>query len=77
MNTKPMTPEQEYDFYAQPENQKPQGPAVRRRPRLSDPVPVRFPPELLEQIRRAAEADDRSVSAWLRRAAEHELRRPA
>ncbi|QDQ98729.1 YlcI/YnfO family protein [Tomitella fengzijianii] len=77
MTTKPMTPEQEYDFYAQPENQKPQGPAVRRRPRLSDPVPVRFPPELLEQIRRAAEADDRSVSAWLRRAAEHELRRPA
>ncbi|WP_182358393.1 YlcI/YnfO family protein [Tomitella gaofuii] len=77
MNTKPMTPEQEYDFYAQSENQKPQGPAVRRRPRLSDPVPVRFPPKLLEQIRRAAEADDRSVSAWLRRAAEHELRRPA
>lgn len=77
MTTKPMTPDQEYDFYAQPENQQPQGAAVRRRPRLSEPVPVRFPPELLEQIRRAAEADDRSVSAWLRRAAEHELRRPA
>jgi len=77
MNTEPMTPDQEYEFYAREENQQPQGPARRRRPRLSEPVPVRFPPELLEQIRRAAEADDRSVSAWLRRAAEHELRRPA
>jgi len=38
---------------------------------------VRFPPELLEEIRRAADADDRSVSAWIRRAVEHELRRPA
>ncbi|WP_345341513.1 Arc family DNA-binding protein [Rhodococcus olei] len=32
-------------------------------------MPVRFPSELLEQIRRAAEADDRSESAWLRRPA--------
>ncbi|MBE5507596.1 hypothetical protein E3G54_004931, partial [Mycobacteroides abscessus] len=35
-----MTPDQEYEFYARPENQEPQGPAVRRRARLSDPVPV-------------------------------------
>ena len=77
MSTEEMTPDQEYEFYAREENQQPQGPGRRRRPRLSEPVPVRFPPELLERIRRAAEADDRSVSAWLRRAAEHELRRPA
>ncbi|RCW42759.1 ribbon-helix-helix CopG family protein [Halopolyspora algeriensis] len=74
MNT-PMTPEQEYDYYAQPENQTPQGPARRRRPsRLTALVPVRFPPELLEEVRRAADADDRSLSAWIRRAVEHELR---
>jgi len=40
-------------------------------------VPVRFPPELLEEIRRRATADDRSVSSWIRHAAEHELRHPA
>ena len=66
------------DFYAQPENQEPQGPARRRHAsRLGTPVPVRFPPELLEQARRAADADDRSLSAWIRRAVEHELRRTA
>jgi hypothetical protein len=48
--TTPMTPEEEYAFYAQPENQEPQGPARRRNAaRLSAPVPVRFPPELLER----------------------------
>lgn len=69
-----MSPEQEYDFYARPENQEPQG-AGRRR--LTVTVPVRFPPELLEQVRNAAAADDRSVSSWICRAVEHELRRPA
>ena len=35
---------------------------------MADPVPVRFPPDVLEQVRAAAEADDRSVSSWIRRA---------
>jgi predicted HicB family RNase H-like nuclease len=73
MTKKTMTPEQEYEFYARPENQVPQGPPRRRRGRLSEMVPVRFPPELLEEVRRRAEADDRSLSAWIRRAVEHEL----
>lgn len=73
MTNKPMTPEQEYQYYADPDNQQPQGPARRRTTRLSAMVPVRFPPELLEQVRRRAEADDRSLSAWIRRAVEHEL----
>jgi predicted HicB family RNase H-like nuclease len=72
-----MTPDEEYEFYARPENQDPQGPPRRRRSRLGAPVPVRFPPELLAEVRRAADADDRSVSAWIRRAVEHELRRSA
>jgi hypothetical protein len=42
--------------------------------RLSSMVPVRFPPEVLAEIRRRAEAEDRSVSSWIRRAVEHELR---
>ena len=73
MTKKTMTPEQEYEFYARPENQEPQGPPRRRRERLSEMVPVRFPPELLDEVRQRAEADDRSLSAWIRRAVEHEL----
>lgn len=78
MSTDPMTPEQEYDFYAQPQNQEPQGPPRRRSTkRLTTPVPVRFPPELLDEVKKRAEADDRSVSAWIRRAVEHEITRSA
>ena len=71
----PMTPEQEHACYADPDNQTPQGPPFRRRARLGEPVPVRFPEDLLRQVRAAAAADDRSVSNWIRRAAEHELTR--
>lgn len=70
---KPMTPEQQHDYYAEEDNQQPQGPPRRRKTRLTEMVPVRFPPELLEEIRQRAEADDRSLSSWIRRAAEHEL----
>lgn len=77
MTDMPMTPGEEYDFYARPENQEPQGPPRRRHGRLTAPIPVRFSPELLEEIRRRAADDDRSVSSWIRRAVEHELRRPA
>lgn len=73
MTTKRMTRQEEHDFYAKPENQEPQGPPRRRRSRLSELVPVRFPPETLYEIRRRAEEDDRSVSSWIRRAVEHEL----
>lgn len=65
MTNTPMTPDQEFDFYARPENQEPQGPARQRHAsRLGTPVPVRFPPELLEEARRAADADadERSLS---------------
>ncbi|MBA4248111.1 MAG: CopG family transcriptional regulator [Microbacterium sp.] len=70
-----MSPEQEHEFYANPEHQLPAGRPVRRRARLSEPVPVRFPVDLLAQVRLRAEADDRSVSSWIRRAVEHELAR--
>lgn len=72
-----MSAEDEHAFYADPDHQVPQGPAVRRRARsaMGDPVPVRFPPDLLEAVRDRAAADDRSVSSWIRRAVEHELTR--
>ncbi len=70
-----MTPKQENAFFADPDNQVPQGPPVRRKSKLSQPVPVRFPDELLREVRVRAAADDRSVSNWIRRAVEHELAR--
>lgn len=70
-----MTPEEENALYADPDNQVPQGPPVRRRPKLSEAVPVRFPEDVLQQVRHRAAADDRSVSNWIRRAVEHELAR--
>jgi hypothetical protein len=33
--------------------------------------------QTLEEVRRLAEADDRSVSSWIRRAVEHELEQQA
>lgn len=72
-----MTPDQEHVFYADPDNQIPQRPPIRRKARLSQPVPVRFPEELLSEVRHRAARDDRSVSNWIRRAVEHELTRGA
>lgn len=77
MTNKNMTPEQENAFYADPENQTPQGRPVRRKSKLSEAVPVRFPEDLLSEVRQRAAADDRSVSNWIRRAVEHELSRDA
>jgi predicted HicB family RNase H-like nuclease len=71
--TKKMTRSQEHEFYADPDNQTPQGPVRRRKAKLTELVPVRFPPDTLEKVKTAADADDRSVSSWIRRAVEHEL----
>lgn len=73
MTAKKLTPDEEYELYARPENQEPQGPARRRGSKLTELVPVRFPPETLAEVRRRAGEDDRSVSSWIRRAVEHEL----
>jgi hypothetical protein len=74
--TNEMNSSEEHAFYAKPENQVPQGPA-RRRERLTEMVPVRFPADMLDEVRRRADLDDRSVSAWIRRAVEHEIHRQA
>ena len=77
MNAEPMTPEEEFEFYSQPENPRPQGPAQRRTPRQSDPIAVRFPPSVLEHIGALAAAEDRSVSSWVRRAVSEALPAPS
>ena len=75
--TKKMSRQEEHEFYADPENQTPLGPARRRGARLTEMVPVRFPPDVLDKVRRRAGDDDRSISSWIRRAVEHELERDA
>ncbi len=72
-----MNRKEEYEFYADPVNQEPQGAPVRRKRRLDATIPLRISEETLAEIRRRAEADDRSVSAWIRLAVEHELQRRA
>ena len=72
-----MTPDEEYEFYAKPENRELRGTPRRRKAKLTAPIPVRFPEATMEEIKKRAEADDRSVSSWIRRAVEHELNRPA
>jgi Arc-like DNA binding dprotein len=67
--------EREYELYKDPEYQRPQGPARKRAKKFTDIVPVRFPGEVLDEVRRRAEADDRSVSSWIRRAVDRELKR--
>jgi predicted HicB family RNase H-like nuclease len=72
-----MTPDEEHEFCTRAENQEPQGGPRRRTARLTTPIPVRFPPEVLEEIKRQAEADDRTISSWIRRAVEQKLHRSA
>ncbi len=74
-----MDRREEYEFYKQAGSQVPQGPVRRRKLPLTRLVPVRFSEETLEEIQRLADADDRSVSSWIRRAVDHELhaKRPA
>ncbi|MDQ6928071.1 MAG: CopG family transcriptional regulator [Actinomycetota bacterium] len=73
MTKKQMTHQEEYDFYADPQNQRPRGPARRRTARLTEMVPVRFPSDTLAAVRERADGEDRSVSNWIRRAVEREL----
>ena len=70
---KKMTAQEEYEFYKDPKNLEPQGPPVRRRNKLTELVPVRFAPETLEKVKELAEAEDRSVSSWIRRAVDAAL----
>jgi hypothetical protein len=51
MTKKKMTRAEEYELYAKPENEGPQGQARRRkRSNLTEMVPVRFPPATLEEL---------------------------
>jgi len=65
-----------FEHYEEPDRREPPpGPPHRRRQRnFTQHVPVRFPTSTVEAVRRLAEADGISVSAWIRRAVEQALR---
>lgn len=58
-------------FYADPANQQvTDAPPVRRAPRLTTHVPVRFDAATVAQVRRFSDDDGMTVSAWIRRTVE-------
>ncbi len=71
-----MDENQEHEFYSDPANQVPAGPAYRRRGRrLSATVPVRFPQSLIDAVKRLADRDGVTVSSWIRRLVTREVMR--
>lgn len=65
-----------YEFYKDPANQVPAGPGQRRQGRrLSETVPVRFPLDVIEAVRRFAVQDGVTVSSWIRRVVGREIQR--
>lgn len=74
--TKARTDRADAEFYADPANQVPTGPAQRRKaPRrpLTGHVPVRFDDKTIAAVKERAEAEGMTVSAWIRRLVAREL----
>jgi hypothetical protein len=74
--TKPRTNRADAEFYADPANQVPAGPAQRRKaPRrpLTGHVPVRFDDKTIAAVKERAEEEGMTVSAWIRRVVAREL----
>jgi predicted DNA-binding protein len=65
-----------FEYYEDPAKREPAPGPPRRRPArpLTQHVPVRFPAETIEQVKRLADADGMTVSAWIRRAVERAVR---
>jgi hypothetical protein len=72
-----MDLEQAHEFYKNPENLIPAGPARRpQRPAgKSGLVPVRFPQDMIAAVRRLAGQDDVTVSSWIRQVVAKEIKR--
>jgi len=61
-----------FEHYEDPRRREPAAGRPRRRPAraLTEHVPVGFPAATIEVVRKLAEADGMTVSAWIRRAVE-------
>jgi hypothetical protein len=68
-----MSDEEAADFYADPANQTFDPTRVVRARPLADSLPIRFPIDLLEHVRRAADAEGVTVSEWVRQAVAEQL----
>lgn len=75
MSKRKVSRGQEYEFYKDPNHLVPKGKPVRRRSALTQTVPVRVSPEMLDEMRKAAEAEYRSVGSFIRLAVANELER--
>jgi hypothetical protein len=74
--TMARTDKEAFDFYRDPENQEPSGPAQRRsRKGMTSHVPVRFLPETIAKVKILASRDRKTVSAWIRDVVEREIER--
>ena len=72
----PMSDEEAYQHYADPDNREPTGRGGRRARRtMSSHVPVRFRPDVIAEVKRLAEEDGLTVSSWIRRLVEREIER--
>ena len=71
-----MSDAEAFEYYEDPAKREPATGPPRRRPDrpLTQHVPVRFPAETIEQVKRLAEVDGMTVSAWIRRAVERAVR---
>jgi hypothetical protein len=71
-----MGDRQEYEFYKNPVNQVPAGPGRQRQGRrLSATVPVRFPQDIIDAVKRLADRDGLTVSSWIRQVVTREVQR--
>lgn len=71
-----MSDAKAFEHYEDPAKREPAPGAPRRRPArpLTQHVPVRFPAETIEKVKKHADSDGMTVSAWIRRAVEQTLR---
>jgi hypothetical protein len=65
-----------YEYYADPDNRVPAGPARRRAAQqLTTHVPIRFSPEAISEVKQLADKDRKTVSSWIRDVVEDEIAR--
>lgn len=71
-----MSDAEAFEHYDDPANREPAPGPPRQRPhrQLTQHVPVRFPAETIDHVKRLADADGMTVSAWIRRAVDRALR---
>jgi hypothetical protein len=65
-----------YEYYADPDNRVPAGPARRRAAQpLTTHVPIRFSPAVIAEVKQLADKDRKTVSSWIRDVVEDEIAR--